>query len=474
MSSKTKGEKLNLNRSYAEIKKRRQEIDDVTLSTAALLLKRLKLVEEVGKLKKERNLPVLDVKRENELIKGVLEKLEMSRKEKEYILTVLGIVINESRRIQGFKAEERSKAFYNLFIKAKELETLGKKVVHLEVGEPCYGPPEEAINALKDSLTKKNMSYSSPTGLEEVKKAIIEKVNEENSLDFANENIVLTPGGKFGIYASITTNIKPGEKVIIFNPSWPVYGSLTMKAKGLIGEINTELEKGWRIDSEKLKEEIDENTKMIIINNPCNPTGKIYGEKELEEIVQLAEEKKLLVLADETYSKITFKPFKTVLEFNYENTIYVDSFSKTYGMTGFRLGYAIGKKEIIDKISSLISLTVTCVPPFIQKAGLAVLETEKEKKYKEFMKGNISLTDKLLKNQPVKYMKPEGGLYFFIKVLKDKFNSLDFAEKLLEKKRVAVAPGTAFGQKYTEFIRINVSTRKEDLFLGLKELCEAF
>ncbi len=450
-----------------EIRKLRRRIDKLTFKILELMAERKKLAMEIGEIKREMGKPIIDLSREKKLTQRIHEQSIKLGLNYDSALRILNILVSEGRESQGEK--DREPAFYRIFREAKEMDRRGNKVIHLEIGEPGYGPPETVISKLKGYLVKKYMTYTTPMGIEELRKAIIEKVNSRYNLNLGTENIAITPGGKFAVYAAITTNLSPGEKVVIFDPSWPIYRLIAEKAGGLIVNIETRIEDNWEIDLSSLEDVIDESTKLILLNTPNNPTGKMYRKRELDEINEIANRKNLLLLSDETYSEITFNGMESLLEHGYQNIIYVNSFSKTYGMTGFRLGYVIANKQIIQRIKNLISLSITCVPPFIQKAALYALSSGEEEKYRLHIRKNLMEARGILSEAPVEFKAPDGGLYIFFRVKRNKFNSANFAEKLLLEEKVAVAPGESFGN-YNEFIRVNISGNFEELRKGLKIL----
>ena len=211
---------------------------------------------------------------------------------------------------------------------------------------------------------------------------------------------------------------------------------------------------------------------MIIINNPNNPTGIVYGRDTVKGIVELALDHDLIILSDEVYSELAPPGFESILNYPECKSIYIQSFSKTYGMTGFRVGYAVSSPEIIRGMARLQSLTVTSVPEFIQYAALEALKCQEEaEKYRELTEKRIEVACKELDKLPVKYKRPEGAFYIFPRIEKEGFDSVPFAWKLLREKGVCVTPGTAFG-KYPAHIRISIPLKEETIKEGIKKIGE--
>jgi len=264
--------------------------------------------------------------------------------------------------------------------------------------------------------------------------------------------------------------LKEGENVVIPSPHWTSYELAAKKVGAEPRFLKAELESDWRIDVEKLTELIDEKTRLIILNSPSNPTSKVIDEKTFSEIVRIAENRGVTVLSDEVYSDISFVPAKSILDFS-EDHILVNSFSKTFAMTGWRIGYAIVEEELAQRMIKLNQITTTCVPAFIQYGALRGLESRRKiaDDIREKFKLRADVAIKVLSKSGMMFSRPDAPFYLFPKV--DGLDSERFTLNLLDK-GVAVAPGTAFGD-YREYLRISLTVGEEKIREGLETLCEA-
>ena len=209
-------------------------------------------------------------------------------------------------------------------------------------------------------------------GLKELREAIAEVLNERYGTDLGPEQVLIAPGGKFAIFAAILSFISQGDGALVPTPTWPIYGNTVRLAGGRENTLKTRFEDRWNIDLEKLSQMLQVNPKLLILCTPNNPTGKVFGEKTLREIIDGVEQAGSYVLADEVYESYATS-FKSLLQVATSNFIYINTFSKRYGMTGWRIGFAVSDEETIGRMQSVLQLSITCVPEFIQKAALAAL-----------------------------------------------------------------------------------------------------
>jgi len=283
--------------------------------------------------------------------------------------------------------------------------------------------------------------------------------------------VIVTVGGRYAVFLSIASILSPGEEAIIFEPAWPAYKDCVKSVQAKPVRISGKLESRWKPDLDALLQNINKSTKMIILNSPNNPTGKVIGNDVLERIVEIAKENDLFILSDEVYYYFAFKPFKGLLEFSDCKYVYVNSFSKAFGMTGFRVGYAISDVETVKKMVKIQNLSLTSVPEFVQYAAIKALDCMEEVgKYAEKIKKRIALLCDALDGLPVSYYKPDGGFYVFPKLRNENFDAQTFVEKLLMEKGVCVTPGTAFGENYRNFFRICVCQPEETLLEAMKRI----
>jgi len=346
-----------------------------------------------------------------------------------------------------------------MFLKAKALEEEGKKIIHLEVGEPDFKPPKEVKTALAEVYDKGYGKYGPAKGITELRKSLAELTNSQNetlcALNLDQENIMICPGARFAVYLAITTLLNPGDEIIVIEPAWPAYKDCALNAGIKVRTIKTTLETKWEPSIEQINNAINENTKMIVLNYPNNPTGKNLPEKLLDNIMQTAKEHDLYVLSDEIYEDyyLDDEP-KKIVTYGYEKSIITKSFSKSFAMTGFRIGYAIAEPSIIEKMSKLQALSLTNVSEPIQYVALQVIKSpfETVQENAEIIEARLGILVESAKDIGLEFVEPDGAMYLFAKTKYKDFDATKFSEKLLEH-GVAIAPGEGFGD-YKEFFRL--------------------
>ncbi len=274
----------------------------------------------------------------------------------------------------------------------------------------------------------------------------------------------MSPGARFSIFTAISTLLNPGDELIIIEPAWPAYKDCALNAGVKVRTINTTIDSKWEPTIEEIENTINKNTKMIVLNYPNNPTGKVLPEKLQDQVVDIAINNNMYVLSDEIYSQYSFTNWKSILSYNYEKTIATQSFSKSHAMTGFRIGYAITSKEIIDKMSKLEALCLTNVSEPIQYVAMKALESDTSNNTKTIKK-RLDLLSKEAKKIGLDFVVPDGAMYIFARVNKENFDGVEFANKTLDN-GLAIAPGSGFGD-YKEFIRISACQTEKTLSDGM-------
>ena len=353
---------------------------------------------------------------------------------------------------------------YEISERTMKLESEGKKIVKFSLGDPDEPTPDEIIEAAYEAMKQGKTKYSFSAGEPKLREEIA------NIHGVSAENVVVTPGSKWPIFALMYLLFKNGGNVIVPSPHWTSY-ELIAKSLGVEARfLRTDLDTDWKIDVKQLEGLIDNKTRLLILNNPNNPTSKVIDDRTLEEIVQVASDRKIMILSDEVYSEISFVKTKSILDFDGENVL-VNSFSKTFAMTGWRVGYVILKRELAQQLVKLHQITLTNIPVFIQQAALKALELRHEiaTRIREDYRRRADLADRILSKTKLKFTKPDAPFYFFPK--SDGLDSEKFAFDLLDK-GVAVTPGTAFGQ-YREHFRIALTIPYEEVEHGLEQICEA-
>jgi aspartate aminotransferase len=355
--------------------------------------------------------------------------------------------------------------------KAKEMKAKGFDVVNLTVGEPDFDTPYEikeyAERAMKEGFTK----YTEEKGLKELRDAICEKLERENKLKYEPEEIVVSNGAKHSLFNIFLAILNPGDEVIIPVPYWVSYPAMISICGGI--PIFCKYNEKFKIDIEDLKKKITKKTKAIILNSPSNPTGIVYDKNELEEIADTIISNKILCISDEVYEKIIFdKEHISIAEFSKEMkdlTIVVNGVSKTFAMTGWRIGYTASKREIADAIGKIQGQTTSAPSTISQKASFYAIK-EGERLYRNMVEEFRKRKDFIIENLPeeVKYPNPEGAFYMFLN-FKD-MDSNEFSKRLLEEKFIATVPGCEFG--VDNYIRISYATSMENLKKAIERIKE--
>ena len=355
---------------------------------------------------------------------------------------------------------------YEINEKAIKLENEGKKIIRLNLGDPDLATPNEIIEAAYASMKAGKTKYSSSYGESKLRQRIAELHGVKA------ENVVITPGSKWGVFATMYLMMKGGGNVIIPTPYWTAYDLIAKSLGAETRLLRTEMEDGWKVNLDKLERLIDKNTKMIILNNPNNPTSKVIASETLDGIVEIANKKNVTILSDEVYGTISFVKTKSILEYTGEHShILTTGFSKTFSMTGWRIGYIIANKKLVDNITKFNQITINNVPVFIQEAALKALELQKQlaTKIKDEYEHRAKLASETLAKAGFLFTKPDAPFYVFPK--RAGLDSEKFTLELLDK-GVAIAPGTAFGD-YREHFRISLTAPREEIKTGLDVIGEA-
>ena len=368
--------------------------------------------------------------------------------------------------------------------KTKEMIKNGVDVINFTVGEPDFDTPEYikkgAIEAIEQGKTK----YTAASGIPELKKAICEKFKTYNNLEYSNENIIISTGAKQSLVNTLMSILNPYDEVIIPSPYWLSYPEMVKIASGTSIIVETSQENDFKIDVALLEEYKTEKTKCLIINNPSNPLGVIYTEEELREIADWAVRNKVYVIADEIYEDLVYEGHHvSIAQFNDEIknlTITISGFSKSYAMTGWRLGYCAAPVEIVSIMNSLQSHMTSNASSISQYAGLAALTKDdgsKDEMLTHFKRRRGLLKDLIQKIPKIDVIEPKGAFYGFIDIsnikgLKYKEEELktsfDVANILLDEFKVALIPGIVFGND--NFVRVSYATSDENIKEGFKRI----
>jgi aspartate/methionine/tyrosine aminotransferase len=367
------------------------------------------------------------------------------------------------------KALETETAF-EVLAKAKALEKQGKSIVHLEIGEPDFDTPKNIKDAAAKALSAGYTHYTPSAGMLELRQVVAEYISKTRKLDVKPEEVVITPGGKPVIFFGILALVNQGDEVLYPNPGFPVYESVIKFVGAKPIPIPLKEENEFSLDPEYVKKKITKKTKMIILNSPENPTGGVISREQLKVIADCLEDRDdVFVLSDEIYSRIIYedKP-ESISQFPgmKEKTIILDGFSKSYAMTGWRLGYGVMRKDLAAKIAQLMTNSNSCTNTFVQFAGIEALkgpQTEPEKMVAEFKKRREVIVDGLNSIKGITCKKPHGAFYVFPNITETGMDSRKLADHLLYNAGVSVLSGTSFGQYGEGYLRLSFANSVENI-----------
>ncbi len=455
--------------SEPDLAKLRAQIAETTKEIIKLAGRRNDLALKVGKIKTTSSLPSEDLKVENELIKEVAEESRRVGLDPAAGLKILGFLLTESKRVQGVQQRPPT----SLLSKALELERSGKKLVRLDVGEPDFKPPQEVLKACADAMFGSKTHYTESRGIPELREGVRKFLKRKNNFEAEDDQITVTPGGRFGIYSALACLVGEGENAIVIDPSWPAYKDVLAQLGATASLVHTTLEEEWSPTAGAIEAAIRPNTRAMVISYPNNPTGKVLSRRLFDEVVELADANGLTVISDEIYNEYSSKPVPSILDSPPRSFILTSSFSKSWSMTGFRVGYTISSRETIAKVSRMISLMLTSVPEFIQYGAVKALEADWEvRRNVSEMKRRVEVAcEELDKLNRLEYYKPDGAMYIFPRVRARTESRPNFPDELLEK-GVSVAPGEFFGD-YGDFFRISLGQPREVVLDGLRKIGEA-
>ncbi|HXW37283.1 MAG TPA: aminotransferase class I/II-fold pyridoxal phosphate-dependent enzyme [Nitrososphaerales archaeon] len=404
------------------------------------------------------------------LIAGVLEECRLNGVSPEVGLKILHAVATDLGR-----SREPSPSFSPMssFAKAFELQKRGIKLIRLDVGEPDFHPPQAVVKATSDALFGFKTHYTVARGIPPLVSAVQSYLGSRNNYHADEKQVMVTSSGRFAIFAALSTNVREGESVVIVNPNWPAYREIVEFIGARPRLVHTSLERGWEVTPEMVEGAVGPETRALVLSYPSNPHGKIIGESTYRGILDVANRRNLLVISDEIYNEYAYKPCPSILDGGAERFVLTSSFSKTWAMTGFRIGYAVSSKEIVDKMLRVVSMAVTSVPEFIQYGAVEAFGAQAEvAENKRLMKERIEAVGAALSEvQSLEFARPDGAMYYFVRCSRPGFDAAEFSRRLLEDKGVSVTPGGAFGD-YGDFFRISLGQPKEVVLEGVRKIGE--
>ncbi len=358
---------------------------------------------------------------------------------------------------------------FDVLARAKQLEAEGKSIIHLEIGEPDFDTPQHIIDAASDALNSGWTHYGPSAGDPELRATIAEHIQNSRGFPVAPDEVVVVPGAKPIIYWGITALVDPGDEVIYPNPGFPIYESMINFCGGVPVPIPLREEIEFRLDPAELADLVTDKTKMIIINSPQNPTGGVLTGEDLEAIAEIARERDIMVMSDEPYELVLYEGEHhsiAAVEGMKDLTILLDCFSKSFAMTGWRLGYGVMNKELAAQIAKLQTNCTSCTTSFVQRAGIAALQGPMEQSLAmvaEFKKRRDVIVDGLNSIPGISCLRPHGAFYVFPNVTGTGIDCRELAGNILNEAGVAVLSGTAFGEYGEGYLRLSYANSVENI-----------
>lgn len=365
---------------------------------------------------------------------------------------------------------------FEVLVKARALEREGREVIHLEIGEPDFPTPRHIVESAKKALEDGHTRYSPPAGLPELRMAIARHVEKTRGIPVHPDEVIVTPGAKPVMFFAILALVGEGDEVIYPNPGFPIYESVVGFAGGKAVPIPLLEERGFSFDLDELEKRVSPRTKLIILNSPQNPTGGVIPREDLERIAEIARTYKIVVLSDEVYHRFLYEGehVSIVSLPGMKNlTILLDGFSKSYAMTGWRLGYGVMPVPVAERMACLMVNSNSCTATFTQLAGIAALEgdqTESLAMVQAFKRRRDLLIRGLNRIPGLRCSVPQGAFYVFPNITALNRSSQEVADYLLFDAGVALLPGTAFGRYGEGYLRISYATSEANLEKALERM----
>ncbi|AIY87080.1 MULTISPECIES: aspartate aminotransferase [unclassified Thermotoga] len=355
--------------------------------------------------------------------------------------------------------------------KAKALIKKGEDVINLTAGEPDFPTPKPIVEEAVRFLQKGEVKYTDPRGIYELREGIAKKIGERYKKNISPDQVVVTNGAKQALFNVFMALLDPGDEVIVFSPVWVSYIPQIILAGGTVNVVETFMSKNFQPSLEEIEGLLVGKTKAVLINSPNNPTGVVYRREFLERLVKLAMKRNFYIISDEVYDSLVYTDeFTSILDVSegFDRIVYINGFSKSHSMTGWRVGYLISNEEVATAVSKIQSHTTSCINTVAQYAALRALEVDNSYMAQTFKERRDFVVERL-KKMGVKFVEPEGAFYLFFKVPGD---DVKFCERLLEEKKVALVPGSAFLKP--GFVRLSFAISAERLTEALDRIEDFF
>ena len=349
-----------------------------------------------------------------------------------------------------------------VFTRAKELEKEGRSIIHLELGEPDFHPAAPVVDAVRAAVANGRDRYVSTRGIPPLREGIADYLKQTRRVDVRPEQVLVAPGCKMALALTMMALIEPGDEVLYPDPSFPIYPSFTRGLGGVAVSYALREKNKFQPDVAEIASKITPKTRVLIFNSPNNPTGTVFSDSVLNQLAELARKHDLWVIADEIYARILFSgEYKSIwsLPGMAERTVIIDGFSKTFAMTGWRLGYAVAQKHTIDALDMLVLNTFTCTAEFTQVAGVEALvdiTSAVPAMVEEYRKRRDLFVDKLNKIPGFRCQSPDGAFYAWVNIEETGRSAEQVQKELLEEVGVAGIAGAAFGAEGRNFVRFSL------------------
>ena len=367
---------------------------------------------------------------------------------------------------------------FKILAEAKKLETEGKKIIHLSLGQPDFKSPKHVVDAAKKALDDGHHGYVLPNGIIECREAVTRKIKKLYNADIDPERVIIMPGGKPTMYYAITLFGEPGAEIIYPDPGFPIYESMINYTGAKAVPINMLENKDFSINPEKILSLINNNTRLLILNNPNNPTGAFTEKNKIDQLAEgLKKFPNVVILSDEIYSRQIYDGKKMPTFFNYpelyDRLIVLDGWSKAYAMTGWRLGWSVWPEKLVEHVIKFCVNNHSCVNAAIQHGAIAALDGPDDPinfMMEKFTKRRKLIYEGLNDIEGIECVMPGGGFYAFPKVIGTGMNGKDFAKKCLHDAGVAIVPGTAFGKKAIDYVRFSFAASQDNISQALENI----
>jgi aspartate aminotransferase len=374
--------------------------------------------------------------------------------------------MNLAKRMQRIEVESA----FDILVKARALEAKGRSVIHLEIGEPDFATPSHIVEAAKRALDEGWTHYGPTQGLPELRAAVASHISQTRRINIGQQHICIVPGGKPVLFFTMLAVLEKGDEVLYPDPGFPIYRSMIRFLDAVPVPIPLVEERGFAMDLDYLRDHISERTRMLILNSPHNPTGGILSEADIYAIAEMVRDRYLIVLSDEIYSRIFYdatRPFSIAsVPGMLEKTVILDGFSKTYAMTGWRIGYGVMPDGLVDAVNKLMVNSNSCTASFTQRAAIAALTGSQmavDNMVAEFRQRRDAFCAALNRIPKLHCSPPRGAFYAFANVKDAADDSAQLAERLLQEAGVACLHGGSFGEGGNGYIRFSYANSLENL-----------